>query len=229
MKSILLFLILAFAVLQAKAQDITTADAFFAQMADRYAQVKDYEAHLSISVNGDKAPMTGAVSFKTPSLLRIDFVQPPDQVIAFDGTTLTVYIPSYRAVLSQSVGDKPSGAGGAALASAEGLRMMKRSYTFAFETSPSPVPLEGSPSEMVVRLTLNRRTVSEGFRTLKLSVNPETKLIRRIEGWTLSNDKLVFDFSAIKVNQGIPDSRFVYDSPASANVYNNFLFKSDNQ
>ncbi|HET7838929.1 MAG TPA: outer membrane lipoprotein carrier protein LolA, partial [Rectinemataceae bacterium] len=122
MKSISLFLLLTFAVLAAKAQDITTADSFFAQMADRYAQIKDYEGHLAITLNADKAPsMTGSVSFKAPSLLRIDFIQPPDQVIAFDGTTLTVYIPSYRAVLSQTAGDKPGGAGGASLASSEGL------------------------------------------------------------------------------------------------------------
>ena len=75
---------------------------------------------------------------------------------------------------------------------------------------------------------LGRTSAAEGFRTLKLYITPDTKLIRRIEGWTISGDKLTFDFTGIKTNVGIPATRFIYDSPASANVYNNFLFKSDN-
>lgn len=228
MKHLPLIALLALVPLGVFAQDITTADQYFGQVADRYAQITDYEGHITIT--SGKSVMAGTVAFKTPSLLRIDFIQPPDQVIAFDGQTLTVYIPEYRAILSQQVSDKAqSGVGGASLASREGLKLMRRGYTMAFESSPTPVPLEDGGGEQVVRLVLNRRTVSEGFRTIKLSINPESMLIRRIEGWTLSGDKIVFDFTGIKTNQGIPASRFVYDSPASANVYNNFLFNSDNQ
>jgi outer membrane lipoprotein-sorting protein len=171
--------------------------------------------------------MKGDIIFKSPSLLRIDFTSPPDQVIAFDGQTLSVYIPGYNAILSQSASDKP-GAGSANLATREGLRMLKRNYTVAFETSPAPQPLEGAPGEQAVRLVLGRSSAAEGFRTIKLYVTPDSLLIRRIEGWTIAGDKLTFDFNGIKTNVGIPATRFVYDSPASANVYNNFLFKSDN-
>jgi outer membrane lipoprotein-sorting protein len=171
--------------------------------------------------------MRGTIYFKTPSLLRVDFTSPPDQVIAFDGQTLTVYIPGYNAILSQAAADKP-GAGSASLASREGLKMLKRNYTVTFESSPAPQSLEGATGETAVRLVLSRSSAAEGFKTIKLYVTPDTKLIRRIEGWTIAGDKLTFDFTGIKTNMGIPASRFVYDSPASANVYNNFLFKSDN-
>ncbi len=172
--------------------------------------------------------MKGDIIFKSPSLLRVDFTSPPDQVISFDGQTLTVYIPGYNAILSQSTSDKP-GAGSATLATREGLTMLRRNYSVAFETSPSPQPLDGgAPGETAVRLVLARTSAAEGFRTIKLYITPDTKLIRRIEGWTISGDKLAFDFTGIKTNVGIPAARFVYDSPASANVYNNFLFNSDN-
>ncbi|MBL8965971.1 MAG: outer membrane lipoprotein carrier protein LolA, partial [Spirochaetaceae bacterium] len=138
------------------------------------------------------------------------------------------YIPNLRAVLQQTTADKP-GAGGASLATREGLKMMKRNYGIAYETSPTPVPLEDGSAELVIRLVLSRKSVAEGFRTIKLSINPETKLIRRIDGQTLSNERFVFDFSGVKTNQNISESRFIYDSPASANVYNNFLFGSDKQ
>jgi outer membrane lipoprotein-sorting protein len=210
----------------AAAQEIVTAGQYFNLVADRYAQVVDYEGKIAISTG--KELMKGDISFKAPSLLRVDFTSPPDQVIAFDGQTLSVYIPSYNAILSQSAADKP-GAGTATLATREGLRMLKRNYSVAFESSPSPMPLEGGQAgEQAVRLVLGRTSAAEGFRTLKLYISPETKLIRRIEGWTISGDKLAFDFTGIKTNVGIPAARFVYDSPASANVYNNFLFKSDN-
>ena len=233
MKHLPLFVLLAVAFLEAawvsapvSAQEIVTAGQYFSLVADRYAQVVDYEGKISITTGKDL--MKGDISFKAPSLLRVDFTSPPDQVIAFDGQTLSVYIPGYNAILSQSAADRP-GAGTASLATREGLRMLKRNYSVAFESSPAPQSLEGGAAgEQAVRLVLGRTSAAEGFRTLKLYITPDTKLIRRIEGWTISGDKLTFDFTGIKTNVGIPATRFVYDSPASANVYNNFLFKSDN-
>jgi outer membrane lipoprotein-sorting protein len=214
-----------FAAAPAPAQEIVTAAQYFGKVADHYSQIVDYEGKITITTAKDS--MKGDIIFKSPSLLRIDFTSPPDQVIAFDGQTLSVYIPGYNAILSQSASDKP-GAGSANLATREGLRMLKRNYTVAFEMSPAPQPLEGAPGEQAVRLVLGRSSAAEGFRTIKLYVTPDSLLIRRIEGWTIAGDKLTFDFNGIKTNVGIPATRFVYDSPASANVYNNFLFKSDN-
>ena len=229
MKHLPIFALLAIASIassRASAQDIVTAGQYFGLVADRYAQIDDYEGKIAISTAKDV--MKGDIIFKSPSLLRIDFTSPPDQVIAFDGQTLTVYIPGYNSILSQSTADKP-GAGSTSLATREGLKMLKRNYSIAFETSPAPLPLDGgAPGEQAVRLVLDRTSAAEGFTRIKLYVNPETKLIRRIEGWTIGGDKLSFDFTGIKTNVGIPETRFVYDSPASANVYNNFLFNSDN-
>jgi outer membrane lipoprotein-sorting protein len=222
-KYIALCLLLATAPLAA-AQEIITASQYFDQVAERYSKVEDYQAKIAISTGKDV--MVGTIAFKAPSLLRVDFADPPDQVISFDGQTLTVYIPSYHAILSQSAAGK-AGAGAASLASREGLKMMKRNYGVAFEKDPTPVPLEDSGGEKAVVLVLTRSTVAEGFKTIKLYVAPDTKLIRRMEGWTLSGDRLRFDFTGIATNTGIPASRFLYDSPASANVYNNFLFKTE--
>jgi outer membrane lipoprotein-sorting protein len=207
------------------AQDIVTAQQYFSDVAARYSQISDYEAKISIAAAKDT--MKGDIIFKTPNLLRIDFSSPPDQVIAFDGQTLTVYIPGYSAILSQTVADKP-GAGSASLATREGLSMLKRNYSVTFESNPAPAPLDGAPGEQAVTLLLSRTSASEGFTTIKLYVSPDSKLIRRIEGWTIAGDKLTFDFVGIKTNVGIPATRFQYDSPASANVYNNFLFSSEN-
>ena len=43
----------------------------------------------------------------------------------------------------------------------------------------------------------------------------------------VANETIVFDFTAVKTDQGIAPSRFIYDAPNSANTYSNFLFKPE--
>jgi outer membrane lipoprotein-sorting protein len=207
----------------AGAQELLTADQFFARVADKYASVSDYAADVQITAGHQ--PMTGGLLFKSPALLRIDFSQPADQVIVFDGKTLLVYLPQYRAVLRQDAGDQGVSMGAATLASKEGLSLLRRNYTIGWEHSPNLESLDPGSDEQVYRLMLSRKSVSEGYKNIRLSVSADTLLIRRLEGWTVSNDQIVFDFRNIRLNQGINEDKFAYDAPASANVYNNFLFQ----
>jgi outer membrane lipoprotein-sorting protein len=126
-----------------------------------------------------------------------------------------------RAVMNQSFGPgRRSGGLGA------GLSMLRNNYVASFVSSPYPEPLDGS-GERVIRLRLTRRTASEGFREIILSVNPDTRLIRRMEGTTIGDSIVRFDFTNIRINQGIPEQRFVFDPPAGASMYPNFLFRID--
>ena len=220
LSAVLLCLSLTVALLGA--QTITTADAFFSSVSDTYASIKDYSATISIA-SGSGSPMTGRAIFKKPNLLRIDFTNPNDQTIVFNGEALTIYLPTYNVVLNQSV-EKSSGGSGASLATPQGLSLMKRYYSIAYETGAAPVPMAEGSAEQVVILSLSRRSTTEMFRSIRLMVSPDTKLIRRIEARTISGDQMVFDFSGYALNQGILDNRFIYDSPASANMFNDFLF-----
>jgi outer membrane lipoprotein-sorting protein len=204
-------------------QEIVTAEQYLKNVSDRYSLIRDYEALLSI--RSGSTQMRGNVSHLSPSFLRIDFSEPAEQVIVFNGELLTVYLPGYRAVLNQAISSRRPAAGGVGLASSQGLTMLRRNYIPTFVVGPDPVPLEDNSGEMVVKLRLTRRSISEGFRELILSVDRESQLIRRIEGRTIAETQLRFDFTNIKINQGIPEQRFIYDSPASANLYNNFLFR----
>jgi len=208
------------------AQEIITADKYLESVSERYSSIKDYEARVNI--RSDTADMTGNLSFLDPYFLRIDFTDPPEQVLVFNGDLLSVYIPRLRAVLNQTVAPvrrASTPAGGASLASAQGLQLFRRGYVAAFVSGPDPEPLDDRNREPVVKLRLTRRLASEGFREIILSISPETLLIRRIEGRTIADAQVRFDFSNIRTNVGIPEQRFIYDSPASANLYNNFLFR----
>jgi len=207
-------------------QSITTASVFFTEMSERYGALSDYNANLTISTgSGSRAQtMEATVYFKRPNRLRIDFTKPNEQVILFTGDTLTIYVPAYRMVLNQTI-EKGSSTGAAGLATPQGLSLLKRSYTVAYETGADPQPLEEGSSEQAVVLALNRRSASETFRTIRLLVSPESKLIRRIEAWPISGSKITFDFSYYRLNTGIPDSRFLYDIPPNADMLNNFLLE----
>jgi len=214
---------LVFNALSAFSQEIVTADRYLEMVSERYGLIKDYEA--GIVILSGSTEMSGNVSHLAPSFLRIDFSSPQDQVIVFNGELLTIYLPEYRAVLNQNVTQsRRSASTGASLASAQGLNIMRRNYIPSFVTGPEPIPLDNSTVEQVVKIRLSRRSISEGFREIIMSVNPETRLIRRLEGRTIADGFVQFDFTNIRINQGIPEQRFIYDSPASANMYNNFLF-----
>jgi len=213
------------AVIPVNSQEIITAESYLKMVSERYGSIRDYEAHIVI--HSGSSEMIGNVSYLTPSFLRIDFTKPADQVIVFNGELLTVYLPEYRAVLNQNITPGRRPASGASLASAQGLALLQRNYVASFVTGPDPVALQGSPQEEVVRLRLARRNISEGFREIILSINPTAKTIRRIEGRTIADSLVQFDFTNIRTNQGIPEMRFIYDSPASAYVYNNFLFREE--
>jgi outer membrane lipoprotein-sorting protein len=223
------FLVLLFflrVVFPVFSQEIVTADKYLESISEHYAGIRDYEAQ--IVVRSGMTDMIGNLSFLNPFFLRIDFTKPSEQVLVFNGEILTIYIPDLRAVLNQAVAPmrrSSTPAGGASLASAQGLQLLRRGYVPTFVTGPEPVPLEERSREMAVKLRLTRRLASEGFREIILSVDPKTSLIRRIEGRTIAEAMVRFDFTNIRTNLGIPEQRFIYDSPASANLYNNFLFR----
>ncbi len=199
------------------AQEIVTARAFFDSVSAVYATVRDYEADVDIKAN--RTNMRGRVYFKRPNLLRIDFSNPSDQVICFNGDMLTIYLPGSSAILNQSVQNT-----GVGMASAQGLSLMSKYYSVAYETGSEPVPLSEEDSTPVVKLRLGRKNTSEAFRYIKMAVDPKSKLIRRIEGITPQGESFVFLFRGYELNKGISDNKFVYDAPSSANNYNNFLF-----
>ena len=222
MKKIILSFCALFIFASAFAQNITTASAYFKTISEYYGTIKDYEVDFEIKI--EKNESRGKLSFKAPNLLRMDYTNPEEQVICFNGDILTIYIKEpAEAVLQQQVSTDSSN-NPASLSTPQGLSLMSRYYTVAYETGQNPEPLEEGSDEMVVKLVLTRKSASEAFRYIKLAINNDTKLIRRIEAVTPKGEEFVFDFFDYVLNQDLSEQRFVYDAPSSANNYNNFLF-----
>ena len=201
---------------------IVTANEFLNFVSAQYGAIEDYEAKVTITKGKEK--MNGIIYYKTPSLLRINFDNPKEQVLVVDKEKLVIYIPKYRVIMQQKL--KKGGVSGAGMASREGLRILKRNYIVSYLERPDFVPLDNGSEEMVKKLKFVWRTADEGFRQLIMSVG-ENNLIRRMVCVSADYTEMQFDFTDIKTNEGIPDTRFEYDSPASANVFENFLFDAE--
>ena len=220
MKKILLSICALFFVTVLSAQSITTASAYFKTISEYYASLSDYEVDFEITI--DKTESAGLLSYKSPDLIRLDYTNPEKQVICFNGDLLTIYLPSGPTVLQQQVSTE--GKSASSLVTGQGLSLMTRYYTVSYENGQSAEALDDSSDEMVVKFILSRKSASEAFRYIKISVTAETKLIRRIEAVTPKGEKFLFNFYDYKLNQGIPDQRFIYEAPSDGNNYNNFLF-----
>ncbi len=214
----MMFCLLVPLAASAQSTEIVSAEKFFANLSASFGAVKDYEANLTITQG--KTVSRGRISYKSPTYLFIRFDDPANQVICFDGEQLTVYLPSEQVVLQQHY-KKKSPAQIEALVTAQGLALMQRNYSVAYLTGPAPVPLDDGSREMVVKLHLVSRGTSS-FSELIISV--EESLVRRVEGTQANGDRVVMDFQNVRVNQGVPASRFVYDPPPYANVIQDWLF-----
>ena len=227
------------------AQEVLTAVEYFETISEQYGRITDYQADISIT--RDDEVMKGVMYYKSPNLLRINFEEPEEQVLVTNGEVLTIYIPLYRVIMSQQL-KKHSDQTLAAMASEQGLQLLKRNYSIAYLEGPSPIPLNSPDkseageeaessedtdtdendgnTEYVIKLKLVWRTTDEGFREITMSIG-ENGLIRRMVGVTVDYEEVRFDFENILLNQNIPDARFEYESPPTANVFQNFLFEPE--
>lgn len=207
----------------ANAQDVLSAEKVFDAVSTTYGKVTDYTADVVIT-NGKNAPWKGALSYKTPVYLLIQFSDPKGQVLAIDGEKLQIFIPSLQVVLVQDY-KKRSNSEIAALASKQGLNILRANYGVAFLQSPEYVPLDEGSKDMVMKLKLTPKSSGAAFSQIVVSINKDN-LITRMEATQSGGDVLTLDLSNIKINQNIPDSRFQYDPPPYANMQSDFLFDS---
>ena len=123
------FCVLAALVMSAAsvfAQGITTANEFFKAVSEKYATFRDYQANLDIIM--DKKEMAATVLYMAPDKIRMDFSEPAEQTIVYDGKKLICYLPDSASVLTQD-----SSVTEANPATPEGLSLLRRYYSVSYE------------------------------------------------------------------------------------------------
>ena len=222
-RMVLAILVLILAPTAVSGQQILTALEYFDTVGLNYAEIDDYIAAMTWT--DETGSMNGTIYYKRPNLIRIDFESPEDQVLVSNGELFMVYVPAFNVVLQQELRDVPGGAPGA-LATPEGLAIMRRNFDLAYLEGPEPVPIEEDSELLVTQLRLDRKQVTEGFRQIVVSVD-ETGFIRRILGTKVDWEEVQLDLDDIQINQNIPTARFDYPPEADASIYENFLFQPE--
>lgn len=222
-----------FAVIAAPAaftQDIRTASALMRRVSEEYAGFDDYVAEIVMTTDDDE--MSGTLYYAEPNRLYIEFSDPDEQFILSDGEYLRVHVPSLNTTLSQRL-RRQSDATPAGVATGEGLALLRRNFSVAYQSSPEYVSLNSTsgsiasvgPNTEVINLRLDTSAPNEGYRQLILSIDRDYR-IRRIVGTTVDYDVIQFDFTDIQTNVSLPSSRFEYESPPASSTFEDFLFES---
>lgn len=199
---------------------IVTAGSYFNDVSDYYAGLYTYRC--DISINSDGREMEGKLVYSRPQLMKIRFSRPGGQVLIFDGNVLQLYLPGQQTLLQQTINEKTADD---ASVEPRGLTLFKRYYTIAFEKDATPVALDEGSEIKVVNLILTRRAGSEAFETIKLSIDADSKLIRRVIAETPQGQKYRFDLSNYSMNGKVGSGEFYFEPPEYATTYNNFLFQ----
>ena len=171
------------------AQEMVSAEKFFASLSASFGKVKDYEA--AITITQGKSVSRGKISYKSPLYLRIDFDDPPRAGAQLRRGEAHVLSPRRTRWSWSRSTRRRTPARLKVLPAAQGLTLLQRNYSVAYLTGPAPVPLEDGSREMVVKLKLTAHGTT-GFSQMIISV--KDSLIRRVEGTQSSGDKIVMDY-----------------------------------
>ncbi len=199
---------------------IVTASSYFNEVSDFYAGLYSYRCEISVDSDGRK--MKGNVAYCRPQMVRVNFSSPWGQIFLFDGSMLQIYLPSQQTVLQQTITESTADD---SEISPRGLTLFKRYYSISFEKDATPVPLDEGSDIRVVNLMLYRRATSEAFENIKISIDADSKLIRRVVATSALGKVYRFDLSNYNLNAKVSTREFMYEPPSSVTAYNNFLFQ----
>ncbi|MGL4523981.1 MAG: LolA family protein [Spirochaetia bacterium] len=200
-----------------------TADAFLKRVSDGYAKIKDYRANVFMFKQG--VSQNGTLYYVAPDRLKIEYRVPQRQVLLITENHLQLYLPEYEVIMEQRLSGKTS-EDMAGIGVGRGLEVLQKNYSVSYVNNANPQPLAPGSAEMVIKLQLRWRVNSEGFRSLEISINPQTLLIRRVSGVTSLFENIQFDFTGITLDSNIPKTIFTIelDDTSRVNRYPDFIF-----
>ncbi|BCR21780.1 outer membrane lipoprotein carrier protein LolA [Borrelia sp. HM] len=193
-----------------------SATQYFEDISSRYQNIEDMQAKISLNVKGLK--QTGTLLYKFPDKFIVNF-DSNNQVFVSDGEVLTVYVPSLGTSFRQQL---TMGKGGSGF-----MNILGTEYSVSYTNSPNLEPLdESGGSENFIKLTFSRR-LYKGAATIDSFMIAFTSngVIRRVIAYpTGGGREIVIDFLSVKLNVGIPESKFKYELPKTSNKVDNFLY-----
>jgi outer membrane lipoprotein carrier protein len=179
-----------------------------------YAQVTTLRADFSQTVHD---PMIGADDSSRGEYLQqrpkfaIRWRRPSGDMIVSDGRTMWVYTPSSQPgqVIRQDLTGRPGESGDFL---AQFLDRPKERFTAEYERA------EGAGGRPADVLALTARDRNAPYRTVRIWVDRQDALVRRIEIVGAAGDTRRIVLDRLRVNQPVPAASFVFRPPAGARV-----------
>jgi len=181
-----------------------------------YDQTKDLSAHFQQTYFNKIYSRTersqGQVVFKKPGKMRWDYEKPNGKVIVADGKKLLVYEPGQEGepnqILEQQMGNAQLSN---AMAFLMGTGRLADDFSFR-ELDPTH---KQYPGGAVLELQPRKPTPHYARIVFYVSFDPQTRgLVQRIVIIDHNGNRNRFDFSKLKFNGQVPDSRFQFKPPA---------------
>ena len=185
-------------------QVATDVDTIVANVQGYYDNLEDFHADFSQEFTnltlGDTRTSEGHVYFRTPGMMRWDYLSPTERYLIRDGEDLWVYEPEFAQYYTQPMDESD-------LPTALRFLMGQGELTEDFEVT---IHEEGDET---VTLNLVPRDAATEYTQLRLVVRRSTwEVAETILYDALGNtNRLIFSNTAL--NSGLPESGFIFEPP----------------
>lgn len=180
-----------------------TAQEVLEKVKKRYDAINDamlkFTQHTKYEVSKLEQRTSGTLFIKKKNKYRVEF---EDRIVVTDGATVWSYNPMQNQVLIDNFKVDPN-----VVTPEKVLAAAPQDY-YASVAGTEKV---GSAQVRVLKLV--PKDDNSSVRMMKLWVDEATWLIKKVELMDVGGNQTIYTVSDIKVNTGIPDSRFTYQIP----------------
>ncbi len=183
-----------------------TADELLEDVRKRYESITDGEIQFSsrvkFSLSNVEQRVNGTLQFKKEHMYRVEL---QDRTIVTDGSTVWSYSPRERQVLIDSF-------------TPDERNTLPEQILAGAPRDFVPTLLGREKSGTLFILKLVPKSSASTLKSMKLWIDDDTSLIRKIELVDLNGTETTYTVREFKVNPGLPDSRFSFTAPEGTTV-----------
>ncbi len=220
---VLMALLMAVVVVPAAAEEESgteraemTADDYAERVQHFYGKTEDFQASFLQTYTdiaaGEAKQSRGRVYFKKPGMMRWDYYRRDanqrDRILVSDGNTFYIYEFEYQQVFRECLEDSQ-------LPTALRFLMGDGELLDEFDVELSE---ESTPQRPVLELTPKRPTAE--YTKLVFVLDPESYQVSKTTLHDPYGNTNQIDFRQSRVNSGLPDEGFEFETPAGARELN---------
>ena len=223
-------------------EDLLSAKTLLERLSESFkANVRDLKTEIKLTQGNSIS--TGTLYFKNPQKIRIDFTDPPNQVICSNGYELWVYIPYLNIVLHQDILERermkddeeektdseneenkePEIITNPVLLNPVGLDKFLTEYSIEYHETKEKINYKDNTKVYQLKL-IRWRSTKHGFNVIYLLIQ-ENGIIRQVKGVTASYKQIVLELDKIELNTNISDLKFNYEPPSHTSTVDDFINK----